>query len=174
MAWKLFTPEKLLNERAFEFAKVVLKDKTVVVADDNGGILTWLKFTLEDYEVRVFVFKHGRETLDFLKQERDAGRTVDVLILDLIMNEIGGLEIALFSKKVMPNATVLFLTGCNEESREFGDAAKIATVVSKPVGIEKMLDIIMRELRQDLDGEYARFVENYLPVENHASTCKVP
>lgn len=147
-----------INQAGFKLAEKILNRKRIVIADDSNSILKWLKFSLEDYGANVYVFEHGKDTIDFLKQNAP----VDVLILDLIMNEIGGLEIAKFATENVPNTKVFFITGCECDSSEFVAASKIGSVLQKPVGLEEMLSSIMTILEPDWESQYALSLERAL------------
>jgi DNA-binding NtrC family response regulator len=146
--WKLFNKENVIDNKAYNFAQKVMKGKTVVIADDNGGIIKWLKFSLEDYGALVDIFEHGKETIDFVTQKVTSGKSVDILILDLIMNEIGGIEIAQRVKAVTPSSIIIFITGCSKESEEWREASKNGIIIQKPVGIESILSAVINNMEE--------------------------
>ena len=158
--WKLFSQKKGvvddIDESGFRFAKLVLAGKKIVIADDNGGTLKWLRFTLEEYHATVHTFKHGQETIDFLA-EAQAGQPVDALILDLHMNRVGGLEIAKFNTSLAKPAFVMFLTGCSQDSEEYKRAEVFSTVLQKPVDIERILSTLMRGFLENFDAKYEEY-----------------
>lgn len=158
MAWALFDTAGSVNEFGFDFARETLHGRRIVVADDNGSILKWLKFSLEDYKVNVHTFQHGQETIDFLQNEQNNGRKVDVVILDLIMNRLGGLEIAKQIAGLKSCHCLIFITGCSEDSKEYLEAQKLAIVLQKPVGVEKILRVILEFLDKNLDKRFDQYV----------------
>lgn len=143
--WRLFDDGNTINDIGYNLAKKIMKNKVIVIADDNGGILKWLKFSFEDYGAIIHIFEHGKDAIDFMQTNSQNGTIVDILILDLIMNEVGGIEIANKSKEIMPKAMILFITGCSEESEEWIEASELGMVVSKPVGIEKIIGTIIKK-----------------------------
>lgn len=147
--WSLIDGDRI-NAAGFKWATSLLQGKHIVIADDNNSVLRWLKFTLEDYGTKVYIFEHGRDTIDFLSQHMP----IDVLILDIIMNEIGGLEIAAFSKANLPNTPILFLTGCQCTSNESVEASQFGTVIQKPVGLEDMISNIMTAIEPSWEKQY--------------------
>ena len=159
--WKLFQQnKKMIDETGFRFAKLSLAGKKIVIADDNGGTLKWLKYTLEEYHAIVYTFKHGQETIDFLKNEHKNGSPVDGLILDIHMNKVGGLEIAKFNVTSPKPSFAMFLTGCREDSEEFKQASQLSTVLQKPVDIEKILSVLMQGLLGNFEASYEEYKQN--------------
>lgn len=158
--WKLFQQKKGtisdVDEAGFRFAKMILSGKRVVIADDNGGTLKWLRFTLEEYHAAVYTFKHGKETIDFIEASQKE-QPIDALILDLHMNRVGGLEIAKFNASLPRPACVMFLTGCNQDSDEYKEAESLAVVLQKPVDIEKILSVLMRGFVNNFDDRYEEY-----------------
>lgn len=141
--WQLFGQNNAIDLDGYQFACKHLKDKQILIADDNGGILKWLQFTLEDYGAIVHVFEHGQEAIDFVRTKKQLGKTLDVLLLDLIMNEVGGIEIAKHCHQIMPEALTVFITGCSKDSPEWSEAMRLGTVLQKPVGVENVLRVIL-------------------------------
>ena len=144
--WRLFDKENVIDEKCYSTAKKIMKGKVIVIADDNGGILKWLKFSLEDYGAIIHTFEHGNDTVDFVQNSAKNNQHVNILMLDLIMNEIGGIEIAKRSKEANPQALILFITGCSKDSEEWLEASKLGIVIQKPVGIEDILATVIENL----------------------------
>jgi CheY-like chemotaxis protein len=158
--WKLFQHDKReLDDMGFRFARRVLAGKKIVIADDHGSTLKWLKYTLEAYFAEVFVFKHGQETIDFLQKANNDNVPADALILDIHMNSIGGLEIARFNSTMAHPAFAMFLTGCREDSEEYKKAETMSVVLQKPVDMEKILQVLLHGLVSDFDLEYEAYAE---------------
>lgn len=165
--WQLFNKkDRTVNEHGFIFAKQVLANKKIVIADDNGGTLTWLKYTLEEYYAKVYVFKHGQETIDFIKQCDSSYDSVDVLLLDIHMNNVGGIDIARANMDMIKPAKVVFLTGYRPDSVEFLEAQKLATVLQKPVGTEIIIKVIMNCLLDDMDSYYTSYIKQIKDVQH--------
>lgn len=127
-----FSEKQEMDEETFRATKEILNNKRIIIADDNGGILKWLKFSLQDYGATVDVFKHGQETIDFLIEHQEE---IDVLVLDLIMNDLGGLEIAKENKKLKRPVFTLFITGCSPDKPQYIAAKELGTILQKPIGV---------------------------------------
>lgn len=85
----------------------------VLIADDHQIMLDGLKAILgKDRSLTVVgTARNGLEVLEFLKRE-----PVDVLLLDLQMPVMDGLETTLHAKKVLPDLKIIMLTTNDEGS----------------------------------------------------------
>jgi len=159
--WSLFDGNDI-NPFGFDWAVSLLQDKVIVIADDNNSVLKWLKFSLEDYGVKVYVFEHGADTIAFLKDQKNKHLPVDLLILDILMNEVGGIEIAKFSKNIFYDSKIMFLTGCQCTSSESITATGLGLVVQKPVGLEDVVSRIMTIFMPDWENSYQDFQDRQM------------
>ena len=94
----------------------------VAIADDNQNILEALKDVIDDEEDMTIVgtADNGADTVTMIKESRP-----DIVLLDLIMPGIDGIETAEILLKSDPSATILMLsslcdTGTLEEVRAIG------------------------------------------------------
>jgi len=77
------------------------KNKTIMVVDDNPDIITIVKTILEGKGYGVFSASSGAELLNMLK-----GQKPDLIILDIMMPEMDGLEVLSRLKAVADTATI--------------------------------------------------------------------
>ena len=77
------------------------KNKTIMVVDDNPDIITIVKTILEGKGYSVLSASGGAELLNMLK-----GQKPDLIILDIMMPEMDGLEVLSRLKAVSETATV--------------------------------------------------------------------
>lgn len=75
--------------------------RTIMVVDDNPDIITIVKTILEGKGYTVFSASSGQELLDMLKSQKP-----DLIILDIMMPEMDGLEVLTRLKAVTDTATV--------------------------------------------------------------------
>ncbi len=78
----------------------------ILVVDDEGTILDILSRALEHKGFRVTTAKSGREGLDLIKSEH-----VDLVVTDLRLPDINGLELLKQFKELDPQVEVIVLTG---------------------------------------------------------------
>ena len=66
---------------------------TVLVVDDEQGVLTLLELSLQHVGYNVICAQSGREAMEILESER--GATIDLTILDYSMPGFDGIEVGL-------------------------------------------------------------------------------
>ena len=76
-------------------------NKTIMVVDDNPDIITIVKTILEGKGYNVFSAFSGAELLNMLK-----GQKPDLIILDIMMPEMDGLEVLSRLKAMSETATI--------------------------------------------------------------------
>ncbi|MBW1739576.1 MAG: response regulator [Deltaproteobacteria bacterium] len=77
-----------------------------VIVDDDRTIGDILRDLISKEHVSVEVFNDGFEALQFIKKQ-----PVDILITDLVMPRIGGLEVLRRAKITNPDVVVIIITG---------------------------------------------------------------
>ncbi|HOA96889.1 MAG TPA: SpoIIE family protein phosphatase [Acetivibrio saccincola] len=80
----------------------------ILVIDDEKTILENIKFILELDNNEVITVSNGKEALEIFKNNYS---NIDVVITDMKMPEISGMEILKEIKKIMPEMGVIILTG---------------------------------------------------------------
>jgi DNA-binding response OmpR family regulator len=82
----------------------------ILVVDDDAGVLRSIRRVLESAGFKVSTATRGAEALEMLKQDRP-----DVLVLDIIMPEMTGLEVCrrLRADPFIARIPILFLTAKN-------------------------------------------------------------
>jgi two-component system nitrogen regulation response regulator NtrX len=112
--------------------------KTVLVVDDEKNIRETLKDVLEDEGYEVLLSQDGKNALDSL--ERNA---VDVMLLDLWLPEVGGMEVLKRTKEEFTDIQVIIISGHGNI-----DAAVRATkmgafdFIEKPLSVERILNVV--------------------------------
>ena len=111
--------------------------KSVLIADDSAIVRTIVKQSLEAIpEVgECWEAANGREAV-----ERAAASKPDLVILDLAMPEMNGLQTAEALKRRMPEVPIVLFT--MYELQSFGKFASIDAIVSKPEGLERLRNCV--------------------------------
>jgi len=81
---------------------------TILVAEDEDGARTLILTILEREGYSVVAVEDGAEALGLL---RDPGRSFDLLLTDIVMPGINGLELAEHVKEIRPKLPILFMSG---------------------------------------------------------------
>jgi CheY-like chemotaxis protein len=118
--------------------------KTILFADDNQGVREFCREELEDEGYRVVLARNGEEAIRALRKE-----TPDVVVLDLRMPGMGGLDAVEQIRKLAPRLPVIFFTandddclrdrrsrlatGCVEKSEDLSELKRrIVQVLTSP------------------------------------------
>jgi two-component system cell cycle sensor histidine kinase/response regulator CckA len=95
--------------------------QTILVVDDDCSIRTFVKLFLE-IEGYAVLIAHDAETAMKLYTEHQS--TVALLLTDVVMPNISGLELADQLLRREPQLRILFMSGSEDASRGFGCVAK--------------------------------------------------
>ena len=78
----------------------------VLVIEDNDGLRDYLRVALETQEYEVLTARDGQEALAYLN-----GHPVDVVLTDIFMPEMDGIEIIAALRKQFPEIRVIAMSG---------------------------------------------------------------
>ncbi len=116
----------------------------LLVVDDEPSILEFFEILLEREGHEVECFQSGKEAIDHLRE-----KTYDLVITDLIMPEIEGLEVLDEVKKVSPETLVIMVTayGTTESAVE---AMKRGAYdyIAKPFKVDEIKHVIRNALEK--------------------------
>jgi len=115
--------------------------RSVLIADDDGGLRNALKLALEAHGYRVQVAANGSEAL--LMQRKDPA---DVLVTDIFMPESDGFEAIDGFRKAFPQTRIIAMSGdAKRAKREYLSAAALIGVdatLKKPFQIATLLQTL--------------------------------
>jgi two-component system, cell cycle sensor histidine kinase and response regulator CckA len=138
------------SEKAVEKEKQFISDtikgtETILLVDDEEAIIDVNKNFLELLGYSVIVARSGKEAIEAYKNKVD---TIDLVILDMIMPDIGGAETFEFLKLVNPDVKAILSTGYSID----GQATSIIDRGCKAF-IQKPFDIqtLSQKIREVLD-----------------------
>ena len=134
----------------------------VLIIDDEVDHGEALADALERLPCHCDVVASGREGLDRLTEAN-----YDLVITDLVMNEVDGMEVLVQAKKRHPDVEVILVTGYATVENAVAAMQKgAATYLRKPVNLEELRAVVRNalekqhlrrdnlELRQQLDQRY--------------------
>jgi DNA-binding NtrC family response regulator len=124
-----------------------MKNFKVLLVDDEEDFVTSLSERIEARDLSPDVALDGEEALAKIRQEAP-----DVVVLDLKMPGMHGLEVLEKVKQSFPELQVVILTGHGskkdeEEARRLGAFAYL----KKPVGLEKLMEIVTAAYRRKVE-----------------------
>ncbi len=119
----------------------VLRDKKVLIVDDDMRNIYSLTNALEEEGVRCITAENGRSALQILREQPDT----DIILMDVMMPEMDGYEatqeirkIAKFQKLPIIALTAKAMKGDRERCLDAG----MSDYIAKPVNIEKLLSLM--------------------------------
>ena len=124
--------------------------KRILVVEDEEPIQELIKEYLSPLELEIYQALSGEEGVTLFRELLDKDHRPDVVVMDLKLPGIDGVETTRRIMKLDPKANVYGFTAYfgTEWSKELKDAGAKG-VIARPVGFEGFRDII----RRILDGE---------------------
>jgi two-component system response regulator (stage 0 sporulation protein F) len=116
---------------------------TILIIDDEEPIRALLRFALEAAGYEVTEAANGRHGLDLYRQ-----RPTDLIIADMLMPELNGLDLLLDLTREFLHAKVIAISGAGGEQNVL-DVAKLLgarQTFEKPFSIPQLLDAVRYEL----------------------------
>ncbi|MGD0750263.1 MAG: response regulator [Anaerolineales bacterium] len=115
----------------------------ILVVDDNPAMADTLADILEVKGFSVHAAASGAEALKILREQ-----PVDILLTDVKMPEMNGLELYRETRKLYPRLITIFMTAyAADELIQQGMAEGVKTVLTKPVDINFLLLLFSAEKR---------------------------
>jgi DNA-binding response OmpR family regulator len=115
---------------------------TVLVVDDNKGVLEFLLLLLSKHGLSVIGASNGNECLDIVKS-----RSVDLIILDVMMPVMDGLQVCDELKKIAPSIPIILLTARDDMmTRAAAMDLGVSEFVAKPVNNRDLLSRVRTQL----------------------------
>ncbi|MBI4590816.1 MAG: sigma-54-dependent Fis family transcriptional regulator, partial [Candidatus Rokubacteria bacterium] len=124
--------------------------ESILIVDDEKAIQTSLRGVLEDEGYRVSTVGSGTQALNRIGEE-----TPDLVLLDIWMPGMDGLEVLAEIKRVRPEQTVVMISGHGTIETAV-KATKLGAYdfIEKPLSLEKTLLTVARGLEHSrLEGE---------------------
>lgn len=116
---------------------------TVLVVDDNKGVLEFLLLLLSKHGLVAVGATGGVECLSIVKS-----RPVDLIVLDVMMPGMDGLEVARELRNICPAVPVILLTARDDmNTRAAAMDLGVSEFVAKPVNNRDLLNRIRTQLR---------------------------
>ncbi len=127
--------------------------KKLLVIDDEPAIREGVRRILESESFKVETFANGHSALERIRQE-----SFDLVITDLKMPGISGMDVLKSIKEIQPDLPVIFITGYSSVDSAV-EVMKLGAVdyIAKPFTPEEMLNTIRLALEQrvvDLEDLY--------------------
>ncbi|MGH9857935.1 MAG: ATP-binding response regulator, partial [Acidobacteriota bacterium] len=106
----------------------------VLLVDDNDLVRRALSDLLEMNQCVVVQTSDPEKALKILKE----GNPFEILMTDIVLPKFGGVELAAEARAILPEISILFMSGYSENVVQYKPDRKTA-FLTKPVSIQKVL-----------------------------------
>ena len=106
----------------------------ILLAEDDESMRLYLARALERVGYHVTQADRGTTALELIERE-----SFDLLLTDIVMPEMDGIELAQKVATIAPDTRVMFITGFAAVALKAGRAAPTAKVLSKPFHLRDLV-----------------------------------
>ena len=106
----------------------------ILLAEDDDVMREYLARALERSGYAVSAVDRGTAALPLIERE-----TFDLLLTDIVMPEMDGIELAQKAQEMAPGMRVMFITGVAAVTLKAGSAMPHARVLSKPFHLRDLV-----------------------------------
>jgi CheY-like chemotaxis protein len=120
----------------------------VLLAEDQSSIRAVLREFLESKGYRILEAQNGRQALELAEHHPGS---IEVLVTDVIMPQIRGLELAKRVTEFHPDICVIFMSGYSEDALVENQllSERNTTLIQKPFEPEELAQKIRESLSRD-------------------------
>jgi two-component system cell cycle response regulator CpdR len=119
----------------------------ILLAEDEDAMRTYLARALENAGYEVVSVDRGTAALPLLQESR-----FDLLLSDIVMPEMDGIELAQRCAEISPQTKVMFITGFAAVSLKASREAPQAKVLSKPFHLRDLVLEVQRMFGQSVQA----------------------
>jgi DNA-binding NtrC family response regulator len=129
-----------------------MKGMRVLIVDDEEDFRTTLAGRLQLRDLKPDTAADGKKALECLEKQVEP----DVMVLDLRLSGMDGLEVLRRTKEAYPDVEVIILTGYGSTAAE-AEARRLGAFdyLQKPVTIDLLAETIKSAYRRKLEGTTA-------------------
>lgn len=106
----------------------------ILLAEDDDSMRAYLARALERSGYEVVAVANGADAVPFINSDR-----FDLLLTDIVMPEMDGIELAQHAASVAPGMRIMFITGFAAVTLKAGKAVPQAKVLSKPFHLRDLV-----------------------------------
>lgn len=116
----------------------------ILLAEDDDNLRPFLARSLENAGHEVLAFRDGEDAIPVL----DTGE-IDILVSDLVMPGMNGIELARLAKDKAPDLPVIFITGFSAVAVEALETVDgVNKILSKPFHLNSLVEAVNRALAE--------------------------
>jgi len=116
----------------------------ILLAEDDSSMREYLQRALQRVGYEVEAVGCGTEAMPLLERER-----FDLLLTDIVMPEMDGIELAQKAAEIAPGIRVMFITGFSAVALKAGRKSPDAKVLSKPFHLKDLVAEVERMFQSE-------------------------
>ena len=123
--------------------------ETLLLVDDEESVLSSTARVLENLDYKVLVARDGEEALKIFQSHK---KDIDLILTDVVMPRMGGLDLAHAIRGINKNIPIIFATGYDKE-HALSSSSEIqhSYAVGKPFSVTELSQTIRKMIESDLD-----------------------
>ena len=125
-----------------------LHQKRILLAEDDEAMRTYLERALGQAGYSVDAVDRGTEAIPLLENDH-----YDLLLSDIVMPEMDGIELAQRCNEISPSTKVMFITGFAAVTLKASREQPHAKVLSKPFHLRDLVMEVERVLEEKLSAQ---------------------
>ncbi|PCI43046.1 MAG: hypothetical protein COB41_08110 [Proteobacteria bacterium] len=130
------TPKNLLESNAH--------GELILLVDDEEYVRETTAEVLEAFGYKILQAEDGLQAIDVFKKHQ---HDIDIVILDVVMPKLGGVEAAAHIRMINANIPVIFVTGYDKEQMlNLDGQASNSAVLGKPIQFDTLHNIIHQKI----------------------------
>jgi len=116
-----------------------MKKAKLMVVDDEKDVCDYATSFFSERGFETFSAQMGEEALKIIEKEKP-----DLILLDIRMEGMGGLEVLRRAKETFPDITVIMVTGVDDEDM-MRDAKRLgaANYITKPLLLDELERVVL-------------------------------
>jgi len=136
----LLEREEVASDSMREMGIVEGQGESILLVDDEGQVRETMAEVLESFGYRVQLAKDGLEAMEIFKTQQ---RKIALAILDVVMPNMGGIQLSREIRRMNPKIPVIFLTGYDSLHLPGGEKPiQNSTMLTKPVQFDDLNRLI--------------------------------
>lgn len=135
--------EEMIKEKMDDF-QLINGQIVILVVDDESSIRKIIKRGLQKYGINILTSNDGIEGLKKFKQNLDI---INLVISDLTMPNMNGIQLINEIYKIKPNIPVILISGYSEENVKKDIQGNLISFIHKPFTLKYLKDTIDRILK---------------------------
>ena len=112
---------------------------TILVAEDEPVVRDLILTTLRRAGYTVLTAADGRKAMELIDADRDR---IDLLVSDVVMPHIGGLELAELVRASRPALPIILISGYSEDLLSADSGREGVTVLAKPFTAQRLTELV--------------------------------